>query len=134
MILDGEIVAYDRQGIPNFQLLQHYAEKRKAPITYQVFDLLFLNGHSTRELPLIKRKELLKETLLETPHVKYCDHVNGAGREFFKVIQGEKIEGIMAKKKSSIYIEGHALRNGSKLRIIQQTKPLLPDTPSPGVA
>jgi bifunctional non-homologous end joining protein LigD len=116
MILDGEIVTYDRQGIPDFQLLQHYAEKRKAPITYQVFDLLFLNGHSTRELPLIKRKELLKEALLETPHVKYCDHVDGAGREFFKVIQGEKIEGIMAKKKSSIYIEGHRTSEWIKIK------------------
>lgn len=116
MILDGEIVAYNHQGVPDFQLLQHYAENREVPLTYHVFDLLFLNGHSTRDLPLMQRKELLMEALLETSHVKYCDHVEKSGREFFRVIQQEKIEGIMAKKKSSTYIDGHRTSEWIKIK------------------
>lgn len=118
MILDGEIVAYNRQGNPDFQLLQHYAEHQDAPVIFHVFDLLFLNGYSTRDLPLFQRKELLKEALLETPFVKYSDHVEREGRSFFKVIQKEKMEGIMAKKKSSIYIDG--LRSPEWVKIKHQ--------------
>ena len=58
MILDGEIVAYDENGKPNFQLLQQIGDNPNLALTYQVFDLLWLNGHSTEELPLIQRKEL----------------------------------------------------------------------------
>ncbi len=48
------------EGHPEFQLLQHYEENTHRPINFYVFDLLFLNGHDTCELPLIKRKELLQ--------------------------------------------------------------------------
>ncbi len=84
MILDGEVVAYDDQGKPNFQLLQQIGDNPGTPLVYQVFDLLWLNGHSTEELPLIQRKELLKEALIETDAIKYCDHIPEKGIEFFK--------------------------------------------------
>lgn len=118
MILDGEIVAYNRQGKPDFQLLQHYAEHPDVPLIFHVFDLLFLNGYSTRDLPLFQRKELLKEALLEMPFVKYADHVERDGRTFFEAIQQEKMEGIMAKKKSSIYRDG--LRSPEWVKIKDQ--------------
>lgn len=125
MILDGEIVAYNRQGIPDFQLLQHSGEQPDTPLVYHVFDLLFLNGHSTRELSLVQRKELLKEALLETPHVKYCDHVEKEGRDFFKVIQKEKIEGIMAKKKTSIYRDGDRTSEWIKIKDHQTAEAII---------
>ena len=106
MIVDGEIVAYDAEDKPDFQTLQHFADSPQTPIIYHVFDLLFLNGHSTEGLPLHQRKELLKEALIETPHVKFCDHVENRGKEFYKAIRKADLEGMMAKKKSSLYSEG----------------------------
>ncbi|RNC63366.1 DNA ligase D [Proteiniphilum sp. X52] len=106
MIVDGEIVAYDKNDNPDFQALQHFADNPGSPLIYHVFDLLFLNGYSTKDLPLIQRKELLKEALTETPHVKFCDHVENKGKEFYKAIQQADLEGMIAKKKSSLYIEG----------------------------
>ncbi len=62
-VLDGEIVVLDADGKPDFQFLQHYSENRNRPIQYCVFDLLKLNGKNTISLPLIDRKELLKEVI-----------------------------------------------------------------------
>jgi len=51
MILDGEIIAYDENGKPSFQMLQQIGDNPDLALTFQVFDLLWLNGHSTKELP-----------------------------------------------------------------------------------
>ncbi|MDO5524046.1 MAG: DNA ligase D, partial [Bacteroidia bacterium] len=106
MIMDGEIVAYNEDGNPDFQTLQHYGENLEAPLIFHVFDLLYLNGHSTKDLTLLQRKELLKEALTETPHLKYCDHVENDGKAFYETIQKADLEGMIAKKKSGSYHEG----------------------------
>jgi bifunctional non-homologous end joining protein LigD len=106
VVLDGEVVAYDPDGQPDFQKLQHYAENLDAPLVYHVFDLLHLNGHSTESLTLLERKELLKKALAETGSVQFCDHVENSGTGFFNAALEANLEGIMAKKKSSTYHEG----------------------------
>lgn len=106
VVLDGEIVVYDQDGKPDFQKLQHYAENPDVPLVYHVFDLLHLNGHSTENLTLLERKELLKEALAETGSVQFCDHVENSGIGFFDAALDANLEGIMAKKKSSTYHEG----------------------------
>ena len=92
MILDGEIVAYDENGRPNFQLLQQIGDNPNLALVYQVFDLLWLNGHSTEEIPLIQRKELLKEALIETDVIKYCDHIPENGIAFFNQMKKMQLE------------------------------------------
>lgn len=106
MIIDGEIVAYNDDEKPDFQTLQHFDDNPQAPLIFHVFDLLYLNGHSTKELTLLQRKELLKDALTETPHLKYCDHVENKGKAFYDTILKADLEGMMAKKKSSAYHEG----------------------------
>src|SRR5690606_16842434 len=61
LVIDGELVAYDDKGKPNFQWLQRIGENPNLTVIYQVFDLLWLNGHSTEKMNLLQRKELLKE-------------------------------------------------------------------------
>jgi len=107
MILDGEIVAYDENGKPSFQMLQQIGDNPDLALTYQVFDLLWLNGHSTKELPLIQRKELLKDALVETDIIKYCDHIPEKGIDFFNQMKKMELEGMIAKKSDSIYSENH---------------------------
>ncbi|WP_018629128.1 DNA ligase D [Niabella aurantiaca] len=115
MILDGEIVAYNEAGAPDFQTLQHYGDHPGAPMVYYVFDLLFLNGHNIEELPLLQRKELLKEALTENGLIQYCDHVEADGKGFFKAIQKKNLEGMIAKRAASAYTEGR--RSGAWLKI-----------------
>jgi bifunctional non-homologous end joining protein LigD len=116
MILDGEIVAYDSQGKPNFQLLQQVMDNPDLALVYQVFDLLWLNGHSTENLPLIQRKELLKEALIETEGIRYSDHVTENGISFFEEMNKMKLEGMMAKKANSVYIENSRTTDWLKVK------------------
>ena len=124
MILDGELVAYDNAGKPSFQMLQNMGENPNLTIVYQVFDLLYLNGHSTENLDYLQRKELLKEALKETDLVKYHDHVLEKGKEFFRLVENLGLEGMMAKKIDSTYATNS--RNGDWLKIkSQQTEEVL---------
>ncbi|WP_238554932.1 hypothetical protein [Chryseobacterium sp. P1-3] len=116
MILDGEVVLYDDQGKPNFQLLQQIQDNPNPALVYQVFDLLWLNGHSTENLPLIQRKELLKEALVETDTIKYCDHIPEKGIDFFEQMKKMKLEGMIAKRADSLYIENHRTSDWLKIK------------------
>lgn len=116
MILDGEVVAYDEQGEPNFQFLQQIGDHPDAALVYHVFDLLWLNGHSTEDLPLIQRKELLKEALTETDRIKYCDHIQEKGIEFFTQMKKMQLEGMIAKRAESPYIENHRTSDWLKIK------------------
>ncbi|MFC3159553.1 hypothetical protein ACFOEQ_14435 [Chryseobacterium arachidis] len=116
MILDGEIVAYDETGRPNFQLLQQIGDNPDLALVYQVFDILWLNGHSTEELPLIQRKELLKDALVETDVIKYCDHITEKGIDFFNQMKKMKLEGMIAKKADSPYVENHRTSDWLKVK------------------
>lgn len=116
MILDGEIVAYDENGKPSFQLLQQIGDNPNLALTYQVFDLLWLNGHSTEELPLIQRKELLKDALIETEIIKYCDHIPEKGIVFFNQMKKMQLEGMIAKKSDSLYIENSRSSDWLKIK------------------
>ncbi|AZA91232.1 Putative DNA ligase-like protein Rv0938/MT0965 [Chryseobacterium nakagawai] len=116
MILDGEIVAYDNQGKPSFQLLQQIDDHPNLALVYQVFDLLWLNGHSTEELPLVQRKELLKDALIETDTLKYCDHFPEKGVAFFEQMKKMKLEGMIAKRAGSQYVESSRTTDWLKIK------------------
>ncbi|WP_300687510.1 DNA ligase D [Chryseobacterium sp.] len=115
MILDGEIVAYDDKGRPNFQWLQRIGDNPNLALTFQVFDLLWLNGHSTENLSYLQRKELLKDALMENEIIKYSDHILENGRDFFQAAKDMGLEGIVAKKTDSLYKEN--LRSSEWLKI-----------------
>ncbi|WP_426277902.1 DNA ligase D [Chryseobacterium sp. S-02] len=118
MVVDGEIVAYDDKGKPNFQWLQRIAEKNTdLVLIYQVFDLLWLNGHSTENLSYLQRKELLKEALVENEIIKYHDHILQNGKDFFQAAQNMGLEGIIAKKADSEYKENTRSSEWLKIKI-----------------
>lgn len=124
MVLDGEIVAYNAEGKPDFQKLQKIGENPEMALTFQVFDLLWLNGHSTESLTLLERKELLKDALVENEIIKYCDHVAEKGKNFFKQIKEMGLEGMMAKNSSSNYVEGSRTDDWLKIKF-QQTEDVI---------
>lgn len=118
MIVDGEIVAYDDKGKPNFQWLQRIAEKNTdLVLIYQIFDLLWLNGHSTENLSYLQRKELLKEALVENEVIKYHDHILEKGKDFFQAAENMGLEGIIAKKADSEYKENTRSSEWLKIKI-----------------
>jgi bifunctional non-homologous end joining protein LigD len=115
-VFDGEIVAVDDQGRPNFQMLQDYQKSGSGYLLYYIFDLLFFRGHDLTNLPLIKRKELLKIILLSDKHLKFSDHVLKEGVLFFQVVKEKGLEGIMAKHSQSTYRMGRRSRQWLKIK------------------
>ena len=115
MVLDGEIVAYDEKGKPNFQRLQQIGDNPNLAMIYQVFDLLWLNGHSTESLTYLQRKELLKDALAQSDLIQYHDYILGDGKKFFEAVKNLELEGMIAKKTDSVYSEN--LRSSEWLKI-----------------
>lgn len=112
-VLDGEIVALDKNGAPSFQLLQHYNYDH--PLIYYVFDILYINNKKITSLPLLERKKQLKKLLKKSDFVKYSDHIAEKGIEFFKQARKHDLEGIMAKRADSKYLPG--IRTSDWLKI-----------------
>lgn len=102
-LLDGELVMLDSKGMPNFQLMQNYKRNQQGHLAYCIFDILYYDGHDLRDLPLIQRKEILKQVLPFDEVLRYSDHIEQKGVAFFKEIAKRKLEGIMAKKADSSY-------------------------------
>src|SRR5258705_1190019 len=121
-MLDGEIVIVDAQGRSSFQKLQR--AMGKATITgfaYEVFDLIYLDGFSLTQTPLKHRKELLKNLVGSNSHgvIRYSEHINGSGDEFFKHACEYGIEGIVSKLANSHY-ESTRNRNWLKVKCAKQ--------------
>lgn len=106
VILDGEIVSLDQQGRAVFQNLQNYQQNPQGELRYYVFDLLYLNGHDIKHLPLVQRKSLIPAIVEDVPQVFYCDHVESMGKAFYEQAVAAGVEGIIAKFSSSQYIPG----------------------------
>jgi bifunctional non-homologous end joining protein LigD len=100
-VIDGEIVCLDAEGRSIFNELLF---RRGYPIFY-AFDLLYLNGHDLRQLPLIERKEKLR-ALIETsglPDVICGKYVEGRGIDLFNEVIRLNLEGVVAKRKTGTY-------------------------------
>ncbi len=123
-IVDGEVVALDEAGAPDFGLLQERISELRAggkrtsgPLVYQAFDLLYLDGRSLLDVPLEDRKRLLKSVLREHPRVRFAAHVDGAGLAFHAAAQGRNLEGIVAKLRTSRYEPGRRSTAWLKIKI-----------------
>lgn len=115
-ILDGEIVALNESGMPDFQKIQLFGEAPATPLCYYIFDILSLNGKSTSGLSLIERKEILKNALPENDVVRYSDHIIDKGISFYKAAEEKNMEGIMAKRAASKYYEGSRTTDWLKIK------------------
>lgn len=106
MVLDGEIVVFDNNGVPQFQLMQNYRRDGKGNLRYMVFDILYYDGHDLRSLPLKERKEILEEVLPKSDLVQLSEHVVERGPEFLQAAKRKGLEGIIAKNRLSKYVTG----------------------------
>jgi bifunctional non-homologous end joining protein LigD len=114
LVLDGEIVALDREGRSSFQALQRAGDFGGAggSLFYYAFDVLNLNGRNTMELPLMKRKAVLKTLLSgKSECVRFSDVLSGPIEELTVAMQHMGLEGLIAKKRDSTYEPG--LRTGA---------------------
>lgn len=113
-IVDGEIVALDRQGRSSFQRLQPRLNRRSSdpalersvPATFAVFDLLYAGRKDLRSSPLEERKAALQRLVRDgAPHVMLSKHVIGSGKKLYGLAKRQALEGIIAKRRDSPYLE-----------------------------
>ena len=129
-ILDGEVVALDDEGRASFSLMQQRtgfraggrrgAAKSDVPVLYYAFDLLYLDGYDLRKLPLEDRKKKLASLLTPGDSLRYSDHYEKQGIALFEMARAKGLEGILAKKRDSIYQE----RRSSEWLKIKSTRRL----------
>jgi len=138
-VVDGEVVAFDAEGRPDFSMLQDRtglrgleqatgrrspdgprltADERKAiPLAYMVFDLLHLDGSSLLDVPLEERKRLLRRVIRPHPMVRYAAHVVGDGEAFMRAAADRGLEGVVAKRRASRYEPGKRSRDWLKVKL-----------------
>jgi bifunctional non-homologous end joining protein LigD len=115
-VLDGEVVVLDDKGHASFEALQNYRNHGPGGhLVYQVFDILYLDGHDLRSLPLIRRKDILGQILPALPGLAFCDHIQEHGLAFFDAVAKAGIEGMIAKDGASKYLAGR--RSNSWLKV-----------------
>jgi bifunctional non-homologous end joining protein LigD len=141
-IVDGEVVALDAAGRPDFSLLQdrtgmkglaqRRGERRSggdgreppsgarpapAPLVFHAFDLLYLDGRLLLDVPLEDRKRLLKARLRPHPQVRYLSHIAEDGELLHASVAEQGLEGVIAKLRRSRYESGRRSRAWLKIKV-----------------
>jgi DNA ligase D-like protein (predicted ligase) len=117
-VVDGEIVCFDETGKTSFRQLQqrfhlknaHDVEERrqKYPAYIYLFDVIYAGGHDLTELPLVERKQILKEIVRWSDRVRWTDRLKGEGRELLRRACAKGYEGIIGKNLQSRYVSGRS--------------------------
>ena len=129
-ILDGEVVALDDQGRSSFSLMQQRTgvgesgrrirrTRDDIPVVYYVFDLLYLDGYDLMQADLEQRKQLLASIIAPNDLLRYSDHYVGRGTALFEAAAQRGLEGIIAKRRRSCYVQKRS-HEWLKIKIVKQ--------------
>ena len=121
-VVDGEVIALDERGEPDFALLQARIKGRgvaaePTPFVYEAFDLLHLEGRSVLGEPLEQRRRLLASILQPDPRVRLSESIIEEGVAFFEAAKARGLEGIMAKDRRAPYLPGKRTDRWQKIKI-----------------
>lgn len=126
LVLDGETVAFDENGLPSFNALQRRmhvsdpaeARRRSAttPVLFIAFDILHVDGHDTFALPLEDRRTLLEQVFEGGPHWMICEQHDGDMAALLDVVETKHLEGIVAKRPKSTYQPGKRSADWVKIK------------------
>lgn len=124
-IFDGEIICYNRRGVPDFYLLQKREHvdsdfliklrMKMFPATYVIFDVLEVKGKSLLDAPLEERRDVLMKNIQRTKHVEPI-FFTGNGSKLWEEITRRNMEGIIAKRRGSKYYPGERREEWLKIK------------------
>jgi len=106
LLLDGEVVAFDKRLVSRFQLLQ----QGQVPSVYAVFDCLYRNGKDLRSQPLPTRRAALEEAIADTERLFPSRRLGGNGLAAYKAAKKKGYEGLVAKDSAAPYIQGRSTK------------------------
>ncbi|RZJ27564.1 MAG: DNA ligase, partial [Flavobacterium sp.] len=120
-VLDGEILVIGKDGKANFGALQNWRSEADGDLVYYVFDLLWYEGKDITALPLFERQAILKEILpTNDDHLRLSQVFTANGIDFFEAAKKMELEGIMAKKLSSPYVQDARTKDWVKIKVNQR--------------
>lgn len=125
VILDGEVVLVNKDGLPQFQALQNYDENTAGTLRYYVFDMLYLNGHSMLDLKLLERKSFIPEVVENLSLTLFCDHIEGMGSALYNKAIDAGMEGVIAKKIDSTYSPGTRSEKWLKIKAVETVEAII---------
>src|SRR3954470_18251413 len=126
-VLDGEIVAFDGNGVPSFAEIQPRigarpqnvnALSKTNPVTFFGFDILYLDGYDLRQVALIERKRMLSSRILPGGVLRYSEHFP-EGENLLQAAREKELEGVVAKSASSKY-ESKRSNSWLKIKVVAQ--------------
>lgn len=127
-ILDGELTTLV-DGKPKFEVIQRRSlmsnrfriklEAKKHPATFVAFDILYCDGELLTMRPLMERKKILNEMVTDTERIAVSRYVDGRGTDFYHLAEQQQLEGIVAKRKDCIYVQGKRTQSWIKIKNMQ---------------
>ena len=125
-ILDGELVVLTN-GKPDFFELQRRSlmskslrvemAAKKKPVHFVAFDILYLDDAQTMEKPLMERKEMLATSVTESDALAVSRFIHDKGIEYYNLAAGQELEGIVAKRKTSLYFPAKRTKDWVKFKL-----------------
>lgn len=108
-IIDGEVAVLDEEGRSDFRAMKSTLARRPEALTFIAFDLIHLNGADLRRQPLCERREALRTLVSSAPApLMFSDHIEISGPEFFRHADELCLEGIVSKRRTSLYKSGYS--------------------------
>ena len=120
-VIDGELVALDESGKPSFHFLQNHGSSPDTPLFYYVFDVMVHSGYDVRHKPLIARRALLEQRILPklADPIRYSQELAGSLSDLVAAVKEQGFEGLVAKRRDSVYEAGERSGAWQKMRINQ---------------
>jgi bifunctional non-homologous end joining protein LigD len=115
-VLDGEIVVINENGISDFGALQNWRSEADGELIFYLFDILWLDGHDLRGLPLTERRRILETLPFPSGNIRLSEGFVSSGIQLFNSVKKVGLEGIIAKKLDSIYHENERTREWLKIK------------------
>ena len=115
-VVDGEIVALDDSGRPDFNLLQNFRSEAQH-IHFFIFDLLILKNRDLTGLPLSERRKLLKPLKLDSARIRIAEQFEAKATDMLSAVRQQQLEGVIAKRKDSLYEPGKRPGSWVKCRV-----------------
>jgi ATP-dependent DNA ligase len=121
-ILDGELIVTEN-GIPNFFEIQRrslmtdrFKIKLARPVNFVAYDILYRNQSELINLPLMKRKSILNDTVKENNSIAISRYIEEKGIDFYQLVASKNLEGVVAKKNTSFYYYGKRSKDWIKFK------------------